>query len=243
LTGSARSASARDPPTAIRAVGNGARSPTARDRHRPAIRSRDRVIRNHARSGLPVPETGHALAGFWEMMASMTTETITFDTTLGRCGVRWSEAGITRVLLPSDQGLQGPRFEDGASDIPAFVRRAIDGMTAVLAGAADDLRDVPVDDTTIDPFRRAVYAETRRTAPGTTTTYGRLAHAIDRPDEAREVGVALSRNPTPIIVPCHRVVAADGALTGFSAPGGLATKRRMLELEGAPGYGQQVLFG
>jgi methylated-DNA-[protein]-cysteine S-methyltransferase len=88
-----------------------------------------------------------------------------------------------------------------------------------------------------------VYAETRRTAPGTTTTYGRLAHAIDRPDEAREVGVALSRNPTPIIVPCHRVVAADGALTGFSAPGGPATKRRMLELEGAPGYGQQVLFG
>jgi methylated-DNA-[protein]-cysteine S-methyltransferase len=57
------------------------------------------------------------------------------------------------------------------------------------------------------------------------------------------VGVALARNPCPILVPCHRVVAANGALTGFSAPGGLDTKRRMLELEGTPGYGQQVLFG
>ncbi len=90
---------------------------------------------------------------------------------------------------------------------------------------------------------RAVYAETRRIPPGTTRTYGEVARAIGRPDGARDVGVALSRNPTPIIVPCHRVVAADGALTGFSAPGGLATKRRMLELEGAPGYNQLQLFG
>ena len=66
---------------------------------------------------------------------------------------------------------------------------------------------------------------------------------LDRPDAARDVGAALARNPTPILVPCHRVVAANGSLHGFSAPGGLVTKRRMLELEGAPGYGQQVLFG
>ena len=70
----------------------------------------------------------------------------------------------------------------------------------------------------------------------------RPGRSIGRPDGARDVGVALASNPTPIIVPCHRVVAASGALTGFSAPGGLATKRRMLELEGAPGYGQQTLF-
>ena len=70
-----------------------------------------------------------------------------------------------------------------------------------------------------------------------------MARAIGRPDGARDVGAALASNPTPIIVPCHRVVAASGALTGFSAPGGLATKRRMLELEGAPGYGQRTLFG
>ena len=111
------------------------------------------------------------------------------------------------------------------TDLPAFVRRAIEGMRAVLAGTADDLLDVPVDHRGIDDFRRAVYEATRRIAPGTTRSYGEVARAIARPDAARDVGVALSRNPTPIIVPCHRVVAASGALTGFSAPGGLATKR------------------
>ena len=77
---------------------------------------------------------------------------------------------------------------------------------------------------------------------GTTTTYGAIARAIGHPGAARDVGTALGCNPFPIIVPCHRVVSANGALTGFSAPGGLATKRRMLELEGAPGFGQQSLF-
>ena len=171
-----------------------------------------------------------------------TTNAVTFETELGRCGVAWSETGITRVLLPAASGLPGPQFEDGAA-VPAFVLRAIEGMREVMAGRAVDLRDVPLDDRGIDDFRRAVYAATREIAPGTTRSYGEIARAIGRPDGARDVGVALSRNRFPIIVPCHRVVAANGALTGFSAPGGLDTKRRMLELEGAPGYGQQVLFG
>ena len=166
----------------------------------------------------------------------------TFDTSLGRCAVRWTEAGVSAVLLPRPDGRPAPARE---SDVPAVIRRAIDGMTAVLAGSPDDLRDVPLDDRAVDPFRRAVYAATRAIPPGATRSYGEIARAIGRsgPEAAREVGAALARNPTPIIVPCHRVVAADGKLTGFSAPGGLATKRRMLELEGAPGYGQQVLFG
>ena len=170
------------------------------------------------------------------------TGAVTFETALGRCAVRWSETGIISVLLPSERGLPGLAFEEGAP-VPAFVRRAIEGMVAVMAGEADDLGDVPLDDRGVDELGRAVYAETRRTPPGTTRTYGEIARAIGRPDGARDVGVALSRNPTPIIVPCHRVVAADGALTGFSAPGGLVTKRRMLELEGAPGYNQLQLFG
>jgi methylated-DNA-[protein]-cysteine S-methyltransferase len=170
------------------------------------------------------------------------TGAVSFETALGRCAVHWSETGIIRVLLPSERGLSGLAFEEGAP-VPAFVRRAIEGMVAVMAGAADDLEDVPLDDRGVDELRRAVYAETRRIPPGTTRTYGEVARAIGRPDGARDVGVALSRNPTPIIVPCHRVVAANGALTGFSAPGGLATKRRMLELEGAPGYNQLQLFG
>ena len=170
-----------------------------------------------------------------------TTSTITFDTALGRCAVRWSEAGISAVLLPVPGGRPAVARPE---TVPWFVQRAIEGMTAVLAGAPDDLRDVPVDDGDVEPFRRAVYVATRSIPPGSTRSYGDLARVVGLvgPDAARRVGAALARNPTPIIVPCHRVVAADGKLTGFSAPGGLATKRRMLELEGAPGYGQQVLF-
>jgi methylated-DNA-[protein]-cysteine S-methyltransferase len=175
-------------------------------------------------------------------MDPLTMPMATFDTALGRCAIRWSDAGITGVLLPGRRPLPGRAFEDGAV-VPPFVRRAIEGIVAVMAGESRDLRDVPLDERGIDPFRRAVHAATREIAPGTTRGYGEVARAIGRPDGARDVGAALARNPFPIVVPCHRVVAANGALTGFSAPGGLATKRRMLELEGAPGYGQQVLFG
>jgi len=174
--------------------------------------------------------------------ARPTASIATFETELGRCAVRWTDVGISGVLLPSAAGRSGPRIEDGLS-APPFVRAAIDGMAAVLAGEPRDLRDVPLDERGIDAFRQAVYAATREIAPGTTRSYGEVARVIGRPDGARDVGAALARNPFPIVVPCHRVVAADGALTGFSAPGGLATKRRMLEIEGAPGYGQQVLFG
>lgn len=177
-------------------------------------------------------------------MDTTTRSTITFETALGRCGVRWTDAGVTGVLLPSPRLDDGPRLEGGVA-VPAFVRAAIDGMTAVLGGDARDLRDIPLDQRDIDDFRRQVYAATRAIEPGTTRSYGDVARTLGLgpPDGARDVGAALARNPTPIIVPCHRVVAANGALHGFSAPGGLATKRRMLDLEGTPGYGQQTLFG
>lgn len=166
---------------------------------------------------------------------------VSFDTALGRCAIRWSEVGVTGVALPQSTPHRGPALESGVA-VPGFVRRAIEAIVALMAGTARDLRDVPLDERGIDEFRRAVYAATREIAPGTTRSYGEVARAIGRPDAARDVGAALASNPFPIIVPCHRVVAANGALTGFSAPGGLATKRRMLQLEGASGYGQQALF-
>jgi methylated-DNA-[protein]-cysteine S-methyltransferase len=188
--------------------------------------------------------TGHVLTAFRDMMDAMTTSMATFETELGRCGVRWSDVGITGVLLPGSRSLEGPALSP-PDDAPAFVCRAIEGMTALMAGRSADLRDVPLDLAGIDDTRRIVYAATRDIRAGVTRTYGEVARAIDRTDYegARDVGAALAKNPFPIIVPCHRVLAANGALHGFSAPGGLATKRRMLELEGAPGYGQQVLFG
>ncbi|HLO36036.1 MAG TPA: methylated-DNA--[protein]-cysteine S-methyltransferase [Candidatus Deferrimicrobium sp.] len=171
-----------------------------------------------------------------------TNPIVTFETALGRCAVAWSDEGITRVLLPGERTPRDPRVEDRA-DVPALVRDAIAGMIAVLDGRPDDLRRIALDEHRLDPFRRAVYAATRAIDPGSTASYGEIARMIGRPDTARDVGVALARNPCPIIVPCHRVVSANGALTGFSAPGGIETKRRMLQIEGAPGFGQLALFG
>jgi methylated-DNA-[protein]-cysteine S-methyltransferase len=188
--------------------------------------------------------TGSGVAVFGEVMEGTAIGIVAFETELGRCAVRWTENGIRSVLLPGRTAESAPFMADSA-DLPAFVRQAIAGMTAVLAGEATDLRDIPLDRPDVDDFRRAVYAAAREIPAGTTWTYGEVARSmgLDRRDGARDVGAALARNPTPIIVPCHRVVGADGKLTGFSAPGGLDTKRRMLELEGARGYGQQVLFG
>jgi len=169
---------------------------------------------------------------------------VAFDTPLGVCAVRWTEAGIASVRLPSPRTSALPRLADGMA-VPAFVRHAIEGIVAVLGGSPSDLAFVRLDERGIEPFRRAVYAAARRIPPGRIATYGEVARAIGRadPQVARDVGAALARNPFPIVVPCHRVLGANGRLTGFSAPGGLETKRRMLELEGAPGFGQQLLFG
>ena len=175
-------------------------------------------------------------------MDVMPRSAASYETEFGRCAILWSEAGITGVLLPHRSRARLPAYEAGAA-VPAFVGHAIEGIVAVMAGERRDLHDVALDEQGIDAFDRAVYEATRAINPGSTRTYGEIAMAIGRPDGARDVGAALSRNPFPIIVPCHRVVAANGALTGFSAPGGLATKRRMLELEGAPGYGQLAMFG
>lgn len=166
---------------------------------------------------------------------------VAFDTRLGTCAIRWTEAGLASVRLPSARTADLPRLGD-VEGVPDEVLATIDGIVAVLDGAPLDLAFVDLDERGIDAFRRAVYAATRTIRPGWTVTYGDIARTIGRPDAAREVGAALASNPFPIVVPCHRVVGAGGKLTGFSAPGGLATKRRMLELEGAPGFGQQVLF-
>ena len=174
-------------------------------------------------------------------MDSPTHGIVAFETALGTCAIRWTAAGIASVRLPSARTDTLPRSSDVA--VPDLVRRAIDGIVAVLDGRSADLRFVRLDDRSIDEFRRSVYAATRTIPPGAIATYGEVARMIGDAGAARDVGAALARNPFPIVVPCHRVIGANGKLTGFSAPGGLATKRRMLEIEGAPGYGQQALFG
>jgi methylated-DNA-[protein]-cysteine S-methyltransferase len=168
-----------------------------------------------------------------------------FETALGTCAMTWSDACLTEVLLPGTRGLAGRAAREPThepEDVPDAVRDAVTAIVALLDGERTDLRWVALDESAIDPFRRSVYAAAREIPPGATASYGEIARAIGKPDAPRAVGHALGENPFPIVVPCHRVLSSTGALHGFSAPGGLATKRRMLEIEGAPGFTQLSLL-
>jgi methylated-DNA-[protein]-cysteine S-methyltransferase len=171
-----------------------------------------------------------------------------FETTIGVCGISWGEAGITGVQLPAArEDLTWDRLRRRTRNArelppPPHVTRAIDGITALLAGRDADLSPVELDLTGLEAFDRRV-AEVARTIPaGETLTYGEVATRMGEPGEAREVGAALGRNRFPIIVPCHRVVAANGKLGGFSAPGGARTKLRLLEIVGRADGSAPALF-
>jgi methylated-DNA-[protein]-cysteine S-methyltransferase len=113
------------------------------------------------------------------------------------------------------------------------VQRGIDGIVALLRGEQRDLNDVSIDAEDLPAFNRKVYDITRAIPPGATLTYGEIAERLGDKLLARDVGQALGQNPIPLIVPCHRVLAASGKTGGFSAPGGVASKLRLLTIEGA----------
>jgi methylated-DNA-[protein]-cysteine S-methyltransferase len=163
-------------------------------------------------------------------------ETTDFDTAIGRCAIGWTERGVATVRWP------GSRRAPGSATPPPEVERAIEGIQALMRGQPADLTAVPLDLGKAQPFDRRVYEAARSIQPGSTRTYGELAAEVGEPGEARAVGAAMARNPVPLVIPCHRVVAADGRLGGFSAPGGVATKRRLLEIEGAHSAQPGTLF-
>jgi len=110
---------------------------------------------------------------------------------------------------------------------PALVRR----LKAYATGTRDDFRDVTIDPGPQTEFQRRVTRCCRRIAHGKTVTYGQLAAQAGHPGAARAVGQCMAANRIPLVVPCHRVTASGGGLGGYSAAGGLDTKRRLLELE------------
>jgi methylated-DNA-[protein]-cysteine S-methyltransferase len=151
-----------------------------------------------------------------------------FDTPLGRCGIAWSPRGITRFDLPGHGvGME----EKSPSEAPLWVREAMDRITLHLGGNPQDLSGIPIDMAGIPPFFRRVYEVTRGIPAGETLSYAELADRAGSPRAFRAVGQAMAKNPFPVVVPCHRVLAAGGKLGGFSAPGGTATKVRLLDLE------------
>jgi methylated-DNA-[protein]-cysteine S-methyltransferase len=162
-----------------------------------------------------------------------------FRTAIGSCGIAWGARGVVAVQLPeaneSATLARLLRMHSGAgSRRPAFdIQRTVDDIVALLAGEPRDLLHARLDLTQVPPFHQSVYAVVRNIAPGRTRTYGEVAALCGDRHAARAVGQAMARNPCPIIVPCHRVLAAGGKSGGFSANGGVTTKRRLLAIEGA----------
>jgi len=172
-----------------------------------------------------------------------------FPTAIGHCAIAWNCAGIAGIQLP-ERDVQATRarmlrrFPDlpETAAVPLPVIEAIDAITALLAGGADRTATVTLDWRGISDFERRVYEITRRIGRGHTRSYGEIATELGDKSLARAVGHALGRNPFAPVIPCHRVLTADGRPGGFSAHGGALTKLRMLAIEGAQPGGSASLF-
>ena len=162
-----------------------------------------------------------------------------FDTAIGRCGIVWGARGIVSVQLPmGDERRPAPACTSAMATSPRRRRRekvqaAIEGMVELLAGKPNDLADIVLDLDGVPEFNRGVYDIARKIPPGQTMTYGDIAKKLGGVELSRDVGQALGHNPCPIVVPCHRVLAAGNKPGGFSANGGVVTKLKMLAIEGA----------
>ncbi len=184
-------------------------------------------------------------------MSSATGFTL-FDTPIGTCAIAWGARGIAGILLPDARELQTRAYLlrrfPGATETdepPPEVAEAIAAIVDLLSGSGvpDDLLAIELDLDRVPAFHRRVYEAIRLIPPGETRTYGEVAALVgDGAGAAQAVGQAMAANPFPIVVPCHRVVAANGRPGGFSAPGGVDTKLHMLRIEGAPAGGAPTLF-
>lgn len=173
-----------------------------------------------------------------------------FATPVGHCGIAWGALGLTGVQLPehdmaASRARLARRFPQAAEmAAPDTVLVAINKVVALLEGHPTDpidLSDIVLDMTGVPPFHQRVYVLSRSMPPGTTMTYGEMAARLGEPGAARAVGQALGHNPFAPVVPCHRILAADGRSGGFSAVGGTRTKLRLLEIEHAQ-FGGPGLF-
>lgn len=167
---------------------------------------------------------------------------IVFETVIGFCAIAWTMAqGDLAVTLfqlpeasPETTRRRISRYGAQSSDSPPDeIRALISRICAHLNGQLSDFKDVQLDLKGQPSFARSVYDAARRIPPGQTRTYGQLARQLRQPNAARAVGQALGNNPIPLIVPCHRIVAARGKGGGFSAHGGLKTKAHLLAIERA----------
>ena len=172
-------------------------------------------------------------------MSQTTQHYAVFETAGGFCGIGWNDVGITRFQLPTrtaeaTEQLMHRRAPGAVPAMPtAEAAAAIAAAKRYFAGETIDFSGFTLDLGPQEPFFRRIYEAARQVGYGRTTTYGTLAKELGAgPEAARDVGQAMAKNPVPLIIPCHRVLAAGGKVGGFSAPGGADSKVRMLELEG-----------
>jgi methylated-DNA-[protein]-cysteine S-methyltransferase len=177
------------------------------------------------------------------------TQFAIFETPLGWAAVAWTDRGLAKVQLPTGEAA-GARSamrrrlpEAVEAEPPPPVAAVIGDIGALFAGGRPSFAEAPLDLSRTPEFHARVYEVARAIPPGETLTYGEVAERLGDRALARDVGQALGKNPWPIVVPCHRVTAAGGKLGGFSAPGGAATKLRLLAIEGAKAAAQGDLFG
>ncbi len=159
-----------------------------------------------------------------------------FDTAIGDCALIWGETGVVGAMLP-DHDVRGGilrRFSRAVETAPSpAIAEAITGVQALMRGEPCDLGAVVLDYRDAPDLHRQVWDIARAIPPGETLTYGDIARRLGDVALSQQVGQALGRNPIPIIVPCHRILSASGKTGGFSAPGGVDTKLRMLNIERA----------
>lgn len=162
-----------------------------------------------------------------------------FETAHGVAAIAWHAGGIIsfRLPAPSHEATERALLRQLSNAIhnepPPEVAATIAAARRYFDGEKMDFSGVPVDLGAQQPFFAQVYETVRRLGWGQTTTYGAVARALGAgPEAARDVGQAMASNPIPLIIPCHRVLAAGGKVGGFSAPGGSSAKLKMLAIEG-----------
>ncbi|HEY4199934.1 MAG TPA: methylated-DNA--[protein]-cysteine S-methyltransferase [Devosiaceae bacterium] len=158
-------------------------------------------------------------------------------TAIGPVGLAWSETGIVRLQLPDSDSEKTRarltrRLEAREAHPPEWLEPTVMLLQRYFAGAVVDFSSCPLDLSGVPELHRKLYAEMLRLGWGETITYGQLAERVGMPGAAQTVGQAMGRNPIPVIVPCHRVLASGNKMGGFSAPGGVRTKLGLLALEG-----------
>lgn len=172
-----------------------------------------------------------------------------FDTPIGPCGIVWNDFGIVGVQLP--EATEGrtrsrllKRFRDAREAAPSpKIAATIGQVIALLSGERADFSGTKLDVRSLPDFNRRVYGIASTIPAGAVMTYGEIAAKLgEEPQAARDVGQALGQNPIPLIIPCHRVLAANGKPGGYSGSGGVKIKLRLLTIEGAKLSDEPSLF-